>query len=79
MSDSELLPDTPLLKRRRFLSALAASVVAANCPLPTGFPSDAGNGEWYYWDSLAWEVTTRWFVHLDDNGRITNLDFRRVA
>lgn len=29
---------TPLLNRRRFLQALAGSVVAAGAPLPIGFP-----------------------------------------
>lgn len=30
--------------RRNFLRALAASVVAAGCPLPIGFPDPAGSG-----------------------------------
>ena len=31
------------LTRRHFLAALAASVVAAGCPLPTGMPTEAAN------------------------------------
>lgn len=35
-----------LLTRRRFLSAIAASVVAAGAPLPVGFPVDAADIKW---------------------------------
>lgn len=70
-----------LLTRRRFLSAIAASVVAAGAPLPVGFPVDAADIKWtapeafYNVNSGPWKAA----VLYDESTETTLMEMLKFA
>ena len=50
--------ETPLMTRRRFFQALAASVVAAGVPLPAGMPLSAAEPIYEYEMTTPWDLRT---------------------
>lgn len=55
--------ETPLMTRRRFFQALAASVVAVGLPLPAGIPLNAAVVIHQYEITKPWDLTTMYFMH----------------
>lgn len=55
--------ETPLMTRRRFFQALAASVAVAGLPLPVGMPYSAVEPLYQYGMSTPWDLSTMFVFH----------------
>jgi len=64
-----LTNEPEFLTRRRFIAALAASVVAAGLPLPVGMPTTTATYTWRNWD--GWASMTFAIVEWDGQTQFT--------